>query len=89
MQVIEREREIAAMEASHKAAVSLLEEQLLNAESRLARESEQCRHLEHRFVPFLPNSALKEACTVAASCFDTLLKSLICLPHLIMKEMIL
>ncbi len=46
--MIEREREIAAMEASHKAAVSLLEEQLLNAESRLARESEQCRHFEHR-----------------------------------------
>ena len=48
LQVIAREREIAAMEASHKAAMSLLEEQLLNAESRLARESEQCRHLEHR-----------------------------------------
>ncbi len=46
--MIEREREIAAMEASHKAAVSLLKEQLFNAESRLARESEQCRHLEHR-----------------------------------------
>ena len=36
------------MEASHRAAVSLLEEQLLNAECRLARESEQSRSLEHR-----------------------------------------
>ncbi len=44
----EREREIAGMEAVHKASVALLEEQLLNAESRLARESEQCRSLEHR-----------------------------------------
>ena len=47
-QVHEREREIAGMEAAHKASVALLEEQLLNAESRLARESEQCRSLEHR-----------------------------------------
>lgn len=47
---MEREREIAGMEASHKAAVSLLEEQLLNVERRLAREGEQCRALEHRCV---------------------------------------
>lgn len=46
--MLEREREIAGMEAAHKAALALLEEQLLNAESRLARESEQCRSLEQR-----------------------------------------
>jgi len=50
LQVIEREREIAGMEVSHRAAVSLLEEQLLNAECRLARESEQSRSLEHRYA---------------------------------------
>ncbi len=48
LQVLEREREIASIKAAHKAALALLEEQLLNAESRLARESEQGRSLEHR-----------------------------------------
>ena len=60
-QVHEREREIAGMEAAHKASVALLEEQLLNAESRLARESEQCRSLEHRCGPGL------HACTSLVS----------------------
>ena len=58
------------MEASHKAAVSLLEEQLLNAEGRLARESEQCRHLDHRWVLQCRHtmSTTEESRSLTASC---------------------
>ena len=72
--MLEREREIAGMEAAHQAALALLEEQLLNAESRLARESEQCRSLEQRCV-FLRDSlyeAMKDLQQLLAmQCMET------------------
>lgn len=47
-QVLQREREIADLEAMHKAVTAQLEQRLAHVEARLAKEADKCRHLEHR-----------------------------------------
>ena len=75
------------MEASHRAAVSLLEEQLLNAESRLAREGEQCRNLEQRWASSSTDPGHAKGITLAhAHMLVHILHSLVCLSWQLLRE---
>jgi hypothetical protein len=48
LQVLQREKEVADLEAMHKSVTSRLEQRLAHMETRLAKEVDRCRRLEHR-----------------------------------------
>ncbi len=50
LQVLQREKDVADLEAMHRALTAQLEQRLAHVETRLAKETDRCRQLEHRCV---------------------------------------
>lgn len=48
MQVLQREKDVADLEAMHRAVTAQLEQRQAHVEARLAKETDRCRQLEHR-----------------------------------------
>ncbi|BDA49231.1 Coiled-coil domain-containing protein 77 [Coccomyxa sp. Obi] len=49
-QVLQREKDVADLEAMHRAVTAQLEQRLAHVEARLAKETDRCRQLEHRHL---------------------------------------
>ncbi len=71
-QVLQREKEVADLEAMHLGVTGRLEQRLAHVEARLAKQIERCRQLEHRCAHNIGTDFLTSLMPSRESCLHVL-----------------